>query len=97
MHIEYAQEMLDYNKEQAKKWDWDCDPVVATVQSWVKEKEFIKFAKTVCSDKAKAILETIEGKADNKYFKVTSNMSYCVAIDILSKVSIEEILNAFKK
>ncbi len=96
MHIEYARELLDSNKEQAQKWGRE-NPELETVQAFVREKAFIKFAKEICSEKAKSILETIEQKADNKYFKVTDKMSYCVAADALEKTTIENIINCFKK
>lgn len=97
MHIEYAQELQQYNAEQAKKWNWEKDPDLLTVQAFVKEREFIKFARDIGSDKTKSILDTIEKEADNKYFKITDKMKFSVASDILSKATIDEIINIFNK
>lgn len=95
MHIDYAKKRLAYNREQNAKHGWNVNPELMTVEQFVIEKEFINFAKQIGSDKTKSIIETIEKNADNKYFKVTKKMAYSIAIDILEKTSIDDVINCF--
>lgn len=98
MHIEYAQEMLERNREQANKWEWKQSAEFITVVSIIKykEKKFFDLCKTTCSEKVKSIIETIKENEDNKYFKITDKMTYALATEALEKYTIDQIINVFK-
>ncbi len=95
--IEIYTEILEKNREQAAKHGWKQTPEFLTVNSMLKDKDkqFLNLVKNVGSDKAKSLIATIEDKIDNRYFKITDKMSFCIISDILEKMSIEEIIQAY--
>lgn len=95
MHIDYAKEQYEHFKQQATKYNWNVDINQYTIEAFVTEREILEKALEIGSDKTKDIAKTILDKQTNKYFKVTDKMKYCIASDLLSKLTIDQIINLF--
>lgn len=93
MKKEYAMEVLERQKEQAQRWNpnRNVPKIVATM--FLKEIQFLNAIEGIASEKVKGIIKTIKEKRDNKYFKITDKMQFCILEDILSKKTIEELID----
>lgn len=92
MKKEYALEVLNYQKEQAAKWNPNRNVPKIVSAMFLKEIQFLNAIEEIASEKVKGIIKTIKEKRDNKYFKITNKMEFCILEDILSKKSIEELI-----
>lgn len=94
MHHEYAAENYAANVENAQKYEWGVNVDMKVLKSWVecKDKDILAIAKRFGDEKTLSIVDLIIEKKDNRYFKVTEKMQFCVANDLLRKLTIEEII-----
>jgi len=90
---EYAQELLEDTIRQAKKWGWKDSPEFTTLTRIVESDSISEYASKIGNKKTKAICESIIKKRQNKYARITDKMSASIALDLLSRKSIEEIID----